>query len=147
MIKKLDHIGIAVAELKTAIKKYQGITGKAAAHKEVVQEQKVETAFFPVGEVRLELLQGTREDSPISKFIAKRGEGIHHICFEVEDLEKAKEAMSREGLKFIDQVPTEGAGGAKVAFIHPRSVGGILMELVEYPNKGDTCGADFSGEE
>jgi methylmalonyl-CoA epimerase len=133
MLKKIDHIGIAVADLETAIQKYTEITGKPATHTEIVPEHKVATAFFPVGKVRLELLKGTEPDSPISKFIEKRGEGIHHICFEVEDLAKTKEALSKQGLQFIEGASEQGAGGSKVAFIHPKSAGGILMELVEYP--------------
>jgi methylmalonyl-CoA epimerase len=133
MLKKIDHIGIAVAELESAVEKYKNITGTEPGHKEVVDEQKVATVFFPVGEVRLELLKGTHPDSPISKFIEKRGEGIHHVCFEVEDLEKSVAAMSKMGLQFIETASEKGAGGTKVAFIHPKSTGGILMELVEYP--------------
>jgi methylmalonyl-CoA epimerase len=133
MLKKIDHIGIAVADLETAIQKYTEITGKPATHTEIVPEHKVATAFFPVGEVRLELLKGIDPDSPISNFIDKRGEGIHHICFEVEDLAKTKEALSKQGLQFIEGASEQGAGGSKVAFIHPKSAGGILMELVEYP--------------
>lgn len=133
MLKKIDHIGIAVADLETASEKYEHLTGKSSGHKEVVEEQKVETAFFPVGEVRLELLKGTDPSSPISKFVEKRGEGIHHICFEVEDLTQAKAALSATGLQFIENISEEGAGGSKVAFIHPKSTRGVLMELVEYP--------------
>ncbi|NIR51960.1 methylmalonyl-CoA epimerase [candidate division KSB1 bacterium] len=138
MLKKVDHIGIAVSDLEDSTRRYEKITGKESAQEEVVEEQKVETTFFPVGEVRLELLQGTSPDSPISKFIEKRGEGIHHICFEVEDLEEAKESLSRQGLQFIEQASGTGAGGSKVAFIHPKSTGGILMELVEYPKSSKT---------
>ncbi len=134
MLKKIDHIGIAVADLEAAIKKYADITGKPAAHKEIVPEHKVTTAFFPIGETRLELLKGIDPDSSISKFIEKRGEGIHHICFEVEDLAQVKRALSQQGLEFVD-TPERGAVGSKVAFIHPKSTGGILMELVEYPKK------------
>ena len=135
MLKKIDHIGIAVADLESAIEKYTEITGRSAAHKEIVSEHKVATAFFPVGETRLELLTGIDADSPISRFIARRGEGIHHICFEVEDLVGVKASMSAQGLQFIENVSEQGAGGSKVAFIHPKSTGGILMELVEYPKK------------
>lgn len=132
MLKKIDHIGIAVADLQAAIQKYTEVTGRKPAHKETVADQKVETAFFPVGEVRLELLKGTSPDSPITKFIEKRGEGIHHLCFEVDDLEKSKEKLSQAGLQFIENISEQGAGGSKVAFIHPKSTGGILFELVEY---------------
>ncbi len=136
MLKKLDHIGIAVANLEASVKKYEQITGKKSGEKEVVAEQKVATVFFPLGETRLELLKGTHPDSPISKFIEKRGEGIHHICFEVENLTQSKTGMSKTGLQFIENISEAGAGGTKVAFIHPKSTGGILIELVEYP-KGD----------
>lgn len=132
MLKKIDHIGIAVADLDAAIKKYTDLTGQPAAHKEIVPEHNVATAFFPVGEIRLELLKGISSYSPISKFIEKRGEGIHHICFEVDDLAKAKAALSALGFQFIEQASEQGAGGSKVAFIHPKSTGGILLELVEY---------------
>lgn len=137
MLEKIDHIGIAVADLESANKKYELLTGKSASHQEVVEEQKVATAFFPVGDVRLELLNGTDSSSPISKFIKKRGEGIHHICFEVGDLAKTKESMSRAGLQFIENISENGAGGSKVAFIHPKSMGGVLIELVEYPEDDD----------
>jgi methylmalonyl-CoA/ethylmalonyl-CoA epimerase len=131
MLKKIDHIGIAVADLDAAIEKYTEITGKPA-HKEIVLEQRVVTAFFPVGEVRLELLKGTDPESPISKFIEKRGEGIHHICFEVADLDQTKKALSKQGLQFIEGASEQGAGGSKVAFVHPKSTGGVLIELVEF---------------
>ena len=136
MLKKLDHIGIAVENMDTSIKKYEQITGKEPTEKEAVAEHKVATAFFPVGETRLELLKGTHPDSPISKFIEKHGEGIHHICFEVENLAHSKTEMSKTGLQFIENISEAGASGTKVAFIHPKSTGGILIELVEY-QKGD----------
>ncbi|TDI83145.1 MAG: methylmalonyl-CoA epimerase [Caldithrix sp.] len=136
MLKKLDHIGIAVNNLEASEKKYEHITGKKSGGKEVVAGQKVAMVFFPLGETRLELLKGTHPDSPISKFIEKRGEGIHHICFEVENLAQSKTDMSKTGLQFIENISEAGAAGSKVAFIHPKSTGGILIELVEYP-KGD----------
>ena len=135
MLKKLDHIGIAVADLEASVKKYEQITGKKSGGKEVVAGQKVATVFFPLGESRLELLKGTQPDSPISKFIEKRGEGMHHICFEVENLAQSKTDMSKTGLQFIENISEAGAGGTKVAFIHPKSTGGILIELVEYPKR------------
>ena len=133
MLKKLDHIGIAVENLDTSIIKYQHITGKEPGEQGTVAGQKVATVFFPVGETRVELLKGTHPDSPISKFIEKRGEGIHHICFEVENLAQSKIEMSKTGLQFIENISEAGAGDSKVAFIHPKSTGGILIELVEYP--------------
>jgi len=135
MIKKIDHIGIAVSDMASSERKYEVLTGKKSGHKEVVEEQKVETSFFPVGDVRLELLKGIHPESPIAKFITKRGEGIHHICFEVEDLKESKAFFSKCGFTFIEGIPESGAGGSKVAFLHPKSTGGILMELVEYPEK------------
>lgn len=137
MLKKIDHIGIAVKDLAASAHLYELLTGRPAAHKEVVEEQKVATAFFPLGEVRLELLEGTAADSPISKFIEKRGEGIHHICFEVENLDEAVERLSKAGLQFVEAASGRGAGGSKVAFMHPKSTRGILMELVEYPRAAE----------
>jgi methylmalonyl-CoA epimerase len=133
MIKKLDHIGIAVSDLKASEQKYKKLTGVFSPKEEFVPTQKVEVAFYPVGESRLELLQGTAPDSPISKFIEKKGEGIHHLCFEVDDLSATKTVLEKTGIQFIDNISDEGAGGTKVAFIHPKSMGGILIELVEYP--------------
>lgn len=133
MIKKLDHIGIAVSNLKASEHKYKKLTGINSPEVETVESQKVDIAFYPVGESRLELLQGTNANSPISKFIDKKGEGIHHLCFEVENLLETKTALQKSGVEFIENISKEGAGGSKVAFIHPKSMGGILIELVEYP--------------
>jgi len=131
MIKKVDHIGIAVSDLDSSSRMYQALTGKQPSERETVPSQKVETTFFQVGELRLELLRGTSEDSPISRFIDKRGAGIHHICFEVDDLAAARAALAAAGLEFIQDIAGEGAGGSQVAFVHPRSTGGILIELVQ----------------
>lgn len=133
MIKKLDHIGIAVSDLKTSKQKFKTLTDVKSPIGELVESQNVEVAFYPVGESRLELLQGTSPDSPISKFIEKKGEGIHHLCFEVEDLDETRLGLSKAGIEFIENISEAGAGGTKVAFIHPKSMGGILIELVEYP--------------
>lgn len=133
MIKKIDHIGIAVSDLDNAIKRYELLTGHESSHREKVEEQAVDTAFFQVGEVRLELLKGTTPDSTVSRFVEKRGDGIHHICFEVEDLQAAKETLRAAGMQFVESASSRGAGGSEVAFIHPRSTGGILYELVQYP--------------
>ena len=131
-LKKLDHIGIAVQDLDSATRIYQAVTNKKSSHKETVASQKVETTIFEIGDSRIELLNGTDPDSPISKFIEKRGAGIHHICFEVNNLTKAKKEIEKAGLKFIEEVSSEGVGGTKVAFLHPKSTGGVLIELVEY---------------
>jgi len=132
MLKKIDHIGIAVADIDAAVNLYEALTGKVPSGKETVSEQEVETVFFPVGEVRLELLKGLSADSAISRFIEKRGAGIHHICFEVENLDTCRQVFVAAGLEFIGSVPEQGAGGSKVAFIHPRSSGGVLIELVQH---------------
>ncbi len=132
MIKKIDHIGIAVRNLDEAIAKYTALTGAEAGEKETVAEHQVETAFFQVGESRLELLKGTSEDSPISTFIRKRGGGIHHICLEVDDLDACKRTFSGAGLEFVANMSETGAGGSRVAFLHPRSTGGVLIELVQH---------------
>lgn len=130
MIKKIDHVGIAVKNLDEAIKLWESL-GLKVAEIEEVPEQKVRVAVFKVGESRIELLEGTSEDSPISKFIAKRGEGIHHIALGVENIEEHLEKLKGQGFRLIDEKPRIGAGGAKIAFVHPKSVNGVLLELCE----------------
>jgi len=130
MIRKIDHVGIAVKNLDEAIKLWEKL-GLKVAEIEEVPEQKVRVAVFKVGESRIELLEGTSEDSPISKFIAKRGEGIHHIALGVENIEEHLERLKGEGFRLIDEKPRTGAGGAKIAFVHPKSVNGVLLELCE----------------
>lgn len=130
MIRKIDHVGIAVKNLDEAIKLWEKL-GLKVAEIEEVPEQKVRVAVFKVGESRIELLEGTSEDSPISKFIAKRGEGIHHIALGVENIEEHLERLKEEGFRLIDEKPRTGAGGAKIAFVHPKSVNGVLLELCE----------------
>ncbi len=130
MIKKIDHVGIAVKNLDEAVKVWEKL-GLKVAEIEEVPDQKVRVAVFKVGESRIELLEGTSEDSPISKFIAKRGEGIHHIALGVENIEEHLEKLKEEGFRLIDEKPRIGAGGAKIAFVHPKSVNGVLLELCE----------------
>ncbi|ALM75179.1 methylmalonyl-CoA epimerase [Thermococcus barophilus] len=130
MIRRIDHVGIAVKNLDEAIKLWESL-GLKVAEIEEVPEQKVRVAVFKVGESRIELLEGTSEDSPISKFIAKRGEGIHHIALGVENIEEHLEKLKEQGFRLIDEKPRIGAGGAKIAFIHPKSVKGVLLELCE----------------
>jgi methylmalonyl-CoA/ethylmalonyl-CoA epimerase len=130
--KKVDHVAIAVADLDQAIELYQSLLGKAPEHIEEVSDQKVRAAFFGVGESNLELLFPTSPDSPISNFLAKnpRG-GLHHICLQVDDLEAHLEKLKSQGVKLIDEQPRIGAHGKRIAFVHPKSTGGVLIELSE----------------
>lgn len=130
MFKKIDHVGIAVEDLEAAVARYTQLLGKAPEHFEEVAEQKVKTAFFSVGESNLELLESTSPDGPIGKFIAKQGRGgIHHLCVEVDDIEATLAAYKEAGVQLIDETPRTGAHGKKVAFVHPKATGGILLEL------------------
>jgi len=130
MINKIDHIGIAVKNLDEAVDLYKKL-GFEVKEIEEVPEQKVKVAMLPVGESKIELLEATSEDSPIAKFIERRGEGVHHIAINVSDIEKALQNAKENGLQLIDEKPRIGAGGKKVAFIHPKSTKGVLLELVE----------------
>ncbi len=128
---KVDHIGIAVKNLDETIKFYQDVLGLELNGTEVVEEQKVKVAFLPVGDTEVELLESTSEDGPIAKFIEKNGEGVQHIAFRVDNIEEAIEYMESKGMKMIDQKPRYGAGGAKIAFVHPKSSHRVLVELSE----------------
>ncbi|MCC6027463.1 MAG: methylmalonyl-CoA epimerase [Archaeoglobus sp.] len=130
MTLKIDHIGIAVKNLEEAVKTFESL-GLKVKEIEEVKEQKVKVAMLPVGESRIELLEATAEDSAIAKFIANRGEGIHHIAINVENIERSLENARKAGIKLIDEKPRIGAGGKKVAFLHPKSVHGVLLEFVE----------------
>ena len=126
----LDHIGIAVKQIEDALKTYK-LLGIVPGHREVVSDQGVELQMLPVGEARLELLQPMNADSPVSKFIQKKGEGLHHIALKVPDITAALESCREEGIRLIDNQPRLGAGGCMIAFVHPASTGGVLVELVE----------------
>ncbi|NJE48199.1 methylmalonyl-CoA epimerase [Thermococcus sp. 9N3] len=130
MFKKIDHVGIAVKNLEEAIKVWEGL-GLKVEEIEEVPDQKVRTAIIHIGESRIELLEPTAEDSPIAKFIAKRGEGIHHIALGVTDIEEHLKELKEKGYRLIDEEPRIGAGGAKIAFVHPKAVTGVLLELCE----------------
>ncbi len=130
MFRKIDHVGIAVKDLDEAIKVWEGL-GLKVEEIEEVPDQKVRTAIIHVGESRIELLEPTAEDSPIAKFIAKRGEGIHHIALGVDDIEGHLEKLRERGYRLIDEKPRVGAGGAKIAFVHPKAVTGVLLELCQ----------------
>jgi methylmalonyl-CoA epimerase len=131
MIKKIDHIGIAVKDMDAALKFYEEVLGMKAQGTEVVEEQKVKTAFIPTGDSEVELLESTSPDGPIAKYIEKKGEGIQHIAFRVDNIEKALEDLKAKGVKLIDEKPRRGAGGAKIAFLHPKATFGTLVELCE----------------
>jgi len=129
-ILKIDHIGIAVKNLAESSKLYE-ILGIKSTGTEEVAEQKVKVAFFPVGDSEVELLESTAPDGPIARYIEKNGEGMQHIALRVDDLEAALAELKAKGVRLIDEKPRYGAGGARIAFVHPKSTGGILLELSE----------------
>jgi methylmalonyl-CoA/ethylmalonyl-CoA epimerase len=128
---KLHHIGIAVASLATARPIFEKLLGKPPEAEDVVEEQKVRVAMFQVGESRLELLEATSDDSPIARSVAKRGQGLHHIAVAVADLAGTLRRLENAGVRLIDREPRRGAGNEQVAFLHPASTAGVLIELVE----------------
>jgi len=130
-ILKIDHIGITVNNIEEASKIYTELLGLEMHGVEEVAEQKVKVAFIPVGESEVELLESTDPEGPIARFIEKNGEGVQHIAFRVEDIEKALEELKQKGVRLIDEKPRYGAGGAKIAFIHPKATKGVLIELCE----------------
>ena len=130
-ILKIDHIGIAVESMDNGRNFWSDILGLSFEGDETVAEQKVKTAFFPVGESEVELLESTAPDGPIAKFIEKKGEGIQHIAFRVENIESALAELKAKGVRLIDETPRKGAGGAKIAFLHPKATSGVLVELCE----------------
>ena len=131
--KKIDHIGIAVPSLADAIPMYEELLGTSVEHTEEVEDQRVRTAFFSVGESHFELLEPTAEDSPIAKYLSKRRGGMHHMCVEVEDIDAILAEYKRKGVRLIDEEARNGAHGKRVAFIHPAATGGALLELSETP--------------
>jgi len=131
MVTKIDHIGIAVKNLDETLKFYEDIMGIKCVSKEVVEEQKVKVAFLPIGDTEVELLESTYEDGPIAKFIEKKGEGIQHIAFKVDNIEEAIKELQEKGVRLIDEQPRYGAGGARIAFLHPKSTSGVLIEISE----------------
>ena len=137
---KIDHIGIATNGIKEAAAAYRDALGIQVTETEEVSGQQVRVAMLPIGESRIELLEATSADSPISKFLAKRGPGIHHIALRVEDIRARLADLKSKGARLIDEEPRTGAGGCLVAFIHPSSTGGVLIELVE--NVGEKTSPD-----
>jgi methylmalonyl-CoA/ethylmalonyl-CoA epimerase len=133
MLKKINHIAIAVNNIEEAAKFYQNILGLTLSDVEVVTAQKTKAGFLRIGESNIELVQPAELDSPLVKFLETKGPGIHHICFEVEDIETEVRAFLDKGATMIDQKPRPGAHNTKVAFIHPKSSSGVLIELCEIP--------------
>ncbi|MBN1243173.1 MAG: methylmalonyl-CoA epimerase [Spirochaetales bacterium] len=131
MVLKVDHIGIAVSNLEETLKIYTDLLGLKLAGTETVEEQKVKTAFLPVGDTEVELLESTASDGPIAKHIEARGAGVQHIAFRVDDLEATLAELKAKGVRLIDEKPRYGAGGAKIAFLHPKATNGVLVELCQ----------------
>ena len=134
-VSKLEHIGIAVKSLDTAIPYWENILGLKCYNIEEVAEQKVKTAFFKVGDIKIELLESTSEDGAIAKFIEKKGEGVQHLAFAVDNIEGALADVESQGIQLIDKSPRLGAEGLSIAFLHPKSTFGVLTELCEDKNK------------
>lgn len=131
MVEKISHIGIAVESLEEQIPYYRDVLGLKFCGTEIVNDQMVKVAFFDVGDTRIELLEATDENSPIAKYIERKGQGVHHIAYQVDDCKLAINKMDEKGLRLIDMKPRTGAGGHKIAFLHPKSTFGILTELTE----------------
>ena len=127
----LDHMGIAVRSIEETEKKYLSLWGKGCFHREVVEEQGVKVGFIQMGEMKIELIEALNEDSPIHKFIEKRGEGLHHLAYRVTDIQAELDRLDQQEFRLIDRTPRKGALGKWVAFIHPKSMDGVLMEICQ----------------
>ena len=134
MLNRIYHLGYAVEDIEAASEFYRENFGATPTEPEVVEEQGIIATMFRVGESSIELVQPVRQDSPVGKFLAKRGEGFHHVAFEVDDLRVALAELKSNGVELIDEVPRRGAGGMKIAFVHPEGAFGVLTELVELPH-------------
>lgn len=130
-MNKIEHIGIAVKNLENSNALFKALFGVAHYKTEGVESEGVNTSFFKIGETKIELLEATKEDSPIAKFIEKKGEGIHHIAFDVEDIHKEVKRLEKEGFKLINPIPKNGADNKLVVFLHPKSTNGVLVELCQ----------------
>jgi methylmalonyl-CoA/ethylmalonyl-CoA epimerase len=131
MFDRIDHVGIAVEDLDAALALFEGTFGMPTVHRETVEEQGVEAALLDVGENHVELLRPLGPDTPVGKFLAKRGPGIHHVAYQVTDVEAALEQCRAAGLRLIDETPRTGIRGSSVAFLHPSASGGVLTEIVQ----------------
>jgi methylmalonyl-CoA/ethylmalonyl-CoA epimerase len=131
MFARIDHIGVAVEDLDAAIALHEGTYGMALVHREVVSEQGVEAVLFDVGENHVELLRPLSQDTPVGKFLAARGPGLHHVAYQVADIEATLAALEQQGTRLIDTTPRTGIRNSRVAFVHPKSSGGVLTEIVQ----------------
>ncbi|MCF8038811.1 MAG: methylmalonyl-CoA epimerase [Desulfohalobiaceae bacterium] len=129
MLQKIDHLGIAVKSLDEAVAHYENVMGVPCEKKEVIESQKVRTAFFAVGDTHIELLEPTSDDSPIAKFLEKNGEGLHHVAYYTDHLEEQLKQAEEAGCRLINREPVPGAGGKRIAFLHPKSTYGVLTEF------------------
>jgi methylmalonyl-CoA/ethylmalonyl-CoA epimerase len=136
MLNRIYHLGYAVEDIEAASRFYRENFGAEPTEPEVIEEQGVVATMFRVGESMIELVQPTRPDSPVSRFLERRGEGVHHVAYEVEDLDTALAELQNNGVEIIDEKVREGVGGTRVAFVHPKSAFGVLTELVELPGRG-----------
>jgi methylmalonyl-CoA/ethylmalonyl-CoA epimerase len=134
MLAKVEHIAIAVSDLEAAIAHYEKVWGLTVSHRESVQDQGVEEAMLPIGESHLQLLAPLSDESTVARFLERRGEGLHHIAYEVDDLEGALESLKAEGVPLIDEAPRRGGRGHMVAFVHPKGNHGLLVELIQAPD-------------
>jgi methylmalonyl-CoA/ethylmalonyl-CoA epimerase len=128
---RIDHLGIAVRSLDESMRLYRDVLGLRAGGTEKIPDQKVRVAFFPIGDTRIELLEPTADDSPIAKFLARKGPGLHHIAYRVDDLAAALAQLKAAGVRMIDEAPRDGAHGMKIAFAHPQSTDGVLVEFCQ----------------
>jgi methylmalonyl-CoA epimerase len=131
MLDRIDHVGVAVDDLDAAIQLHEGALGMPLVHRETVEEQGVEAVLFDVGEGHIELLSPLGEDTPVGKFLARKGPGLHHVAYAVTDIEAALAALADRGIELIDSTPRTGIRQSRVAFLHPRSTGGVLTEIVQ----------------
>jgi methylmalonyl-CoA/ethylmalonyl-CoA epimerase len=131
MFNRLDHIGVAVEDLDASLELYERDYGMTLVHRETIAEQGVEAALLDVGENHIELLAATGPDTPVGKFIAKKGPGMHHVAYQVDDIESTLAALKQSGLRLIDETPRIGIRNSRVAFLHPKTAGGLLTEIVQ----------------
>jgi len=141
MIRGVDHLGVAVPDLADAADRWERLLGTEASPPEAVADQGVRVAFLAAGATHVELLEPTDPETPVGRFLARRGPGLHHICFAVDDLDEALAHLARSGARLIDRSPRRGAGGARIAFLHPSALGGVLVELRE-SRRGDPEGGE-----